>query len=136
MWRRWTCWLAAVLLISACSHGTLTRVVRTDGTIVVGKLTAARPDAVVLELSDGSSVTVPRSIIRTIESADAPTSAPTAVASNTGNNGAGTKPSNTPPPNALPKNTAPNPVNSGTTPTTTPPMAPNSATPAKIAREA
>jgi hypothetical protein len=79
MWRRWTCWLAAVLLISACSHGTLTRVTRTDGTAIVGELTAARPDAVVLKLADGSTITIPRSIIRTIEAADTP--APT-VASN------------------------------------------------------
>ena len=83
MWRRWTCCLGAVLLIAACSHGTLTRVVRTDGTIVVGELTAARPDAVVLKLADGSSITIPRSIIKTIESAATPPPAP-AVAANTG----------------------------------------------------
>src|SRR5262249_11131499 len=45
------------------------RVVRTDGSEVVGELLAARPDAVVLKLADGTSVTIPRSIIRTIESA-------------------------------------------------------------------
>ena len=85
MWRRWTCCLGAVLLIAACSHGTLTRVVRTDGTIVVGELTAARPDAVVLKLADGSSITIPRSIIKTVESAATPPPpAPSAVAANTG----------------------------------------------------
>lgn len=82
MWRRWTCCLGAALLIAACSHGTLTRVVRTDGTIVVGELTAARPDAVVLKLADGSSITIPRSIIKTVESADTPP--PAAVATNAG----------------------------------------------------
>jgi hypothetical protein len=75
MWRRWTCWLAAVLLISACSHATLTRVVRTDGSEVVGELVAARPDAVVLKLADGSTITIPRSIISTVEAAQTPTSA-------------------------------------------------------------
>jgi hypothetical protein len=80
MWSRWTRWLAAVLLISACSHGTPTRVVRTDGTAVVGELIAARPDAVVVKLADGTTITIPRSVISAIESAST-----TAVASNTAN---------------------------------------------------
>ncbi len=69
MWSRWTCWLAAVLLISACSHGTPTRVVRTDGTAVVGELIDARPDAVVVKVADGTTLTIPRSTITAIESA-------------------------------------------------------------------
>jgi hypothetical protein len=75
MWSRWTCWLAAVLLISACSHGTLTRVVRTDGTAIVGELIAARPDAVVIKVADGSTITIPRAVISAIESATTPVAA-------------------------------------------------------------
>jgi hypothetical protein len=81
MWNRWTCWLAAVLLISGCSQGTLTRVVRTDGTTVVGELVAARPEAVVVKIADGSSVTIPRSMITSIETAAANAAAPSASAS-------------------------------------------------------
>lgn len=113
MWRRWTCCLGAALLIAACSHGTLTRVVRTDGTTVVGELTAARPDAVVLKLADGSSITIPRSIIKTVESADTP---PPAAAANTAG-----KASN---PSAAPKSgantTTPTPTPSSTPPVTGP----------------
>jgi hypothetical protein len=114
MWRRWTCCLGAALLIAACSHGTLTRVVRTDGTIVVGELTAARPDAVVLKLADGSSITIPRSIIKIVESAATPP--PAAVANNAG------KASN---PTAVPKGGATT-ATTTTTPTT---PTPSSSTP-------
>jgi hypothetical protein len=135
MWRRWTCCLGAVLLISACSHGTLTRVVRTDGTTVVGELTAARPDAVVIKLADGTTVTIPRGIIKSIESATAP-SAPAAAANTGGKSGnpAATQKSGA----RAPVATATPPAMGGSTPsvatTTTRPATNNG--PTKPAREA
>jgi hypothetical protein len=135
MWRRWTCCLAAVLLISACSHGTLTRVVRTDGTTVVGELSAARPDAVVLKLADGSTITIPRSIIRTIEAADAPVTtvakgsgAPPPASGGTAKPASATAPATTPGP-AHGTGTVPATTTPASTPTATvpPPTTPGRA---------
>ncbi len=66
---RWTCWLTAVLLMAACSHSTLTKVVRTDGTAVVGELIDARPDAVIVKTAEGATVTIPRASISAIQAA-------------------------------------------------------------------
>jgi hypothetical protein len=51
---------------------------RTDGTIVVGELTALRPEAVVLRIADGNTVTIPRFAIRSIEIAAANAATPAA----------------------------------------------------------
>ncbi len=82
---RWTCWLTAVLLMAACSHSTLTKVVRSDGTAVVGELIDARPDVVIVKTADGATVTIPRASISSIQAA---TSAE--VASNLGSRDAAT----------------------------------------------
>jgi hypothetical protein len=62
------CGLAALVVVGGCSHNTLAKVRRTDGSFVIGELVASRPDAIVLLRADtGTTETIPRSAIAAIE---------------------------------------------------------------------
>src|SRR5690349_7435857 len=51
------------LLQAACSHDERVKIVRTDGTVVIGTIVAVRPDAVVISTAGSGSVTIPRALI-------------------------------------------------------------------------
>lgn len=58
-------WLAVIALLAAltvaCSGGnSLTKIVKRDGTVVVGQVVEARPDAVVIRDGRGNTITIPR----------------------------------------------------------------------------
>ncbi len=56
-------------MTAACGQRTLAKVVRTDGSAIVGELIDVRPEAVVVKAVDGTTITVPRASIAALETA-------------------------------------------------------------------
>ncbi len=56
-------------MTAACGQRTLAKVVRTDGSAIVGELIDVRPEAVVVKGVDGTTITVPRASIASLEAA-------------------------------------------------------------------